>query len=205
MVDAKKFLFDTHDFDDEKPKAAPAIYTEEQLRLALEQGTAQGRADGLRDAQAQQEARIAELLDKALQQCALLAQNEDARAAKQSAEAVTLALRIMRKLMPQFASQFSLGEIEATILQAVETRKDEPRIAVMVPTLHLDALKDRMDKLALEKGYTGRVILIADDTLPPTDCRVEWADGGMDRLYDQLFAVIEEKLKAAAATIKTTT
>ncbi len=204
MVDAKKFLFDTHDFSDDKPKVAPLIYTEEQLTLAREQGQAQGKADGLATARKNQEERIAEMLDKTLQQAAEMAAREDRRAAEQSAEAISLSLRIARKLMPQFASQFSLAEIEATILQAVETRKDEPRIAVMVPVVHLDALKDRMDKLAQDKGYTGRVILIADDNLPETDCRVEWADGGMDRLYEQLFALIEEKLKAAATTIKTT-
>ena len=74
----------------------------------------------------------------------------------------------------------------------------------MVPTMHLDALKNRMDDLALERGFAGKLILIADDTMEASDCRVEWADGGAERLYERLFAQIENEFAKSMSAIQTT-
>ena len=92
-----------------------------------------------------------------------------------------------------------LPEIENVVVKAIEIRQDEPRIVVTVHSAHLEALKTRIDAIALEKGYAGKVILIADDNLPSTDCRVEWSDGGVERLYESLFAQIENEFTKSIA------
>lgn len=202
MADAKKFLFDTNDFNQMKSRADANTYTEEQLQMAKNQSFALGKADGVKESKQQQEERIAELLQKALLVAENLANAEDRREVEKCIEAAKLTMRVTRKLLPQFALQYSINEIEHAILQAIEARKDEPRIAVIVPTAHLEALKTGMDALAIQKGYAGKVILLADDSLPPTDCRVEWADGGADRLYEQLFSQIEGKFTSAISTMR---
>jgi len=202
MADAKKFLFDTNDFNQMKSRADANTYTEEQLQMAKNQSFALGKADGVKESKQQQEERIAELLQKALLVAENLADAEDRREVEKCIEATKLTMRVTRKLLPQFALQYSINEIEHAILQAIEARKDEPRIAVIVPTAHLEALKTGMDALAIQKGYAGKVILLADDSLPPTDCRVEWADGGADRLYEQLFSQIEGKFTSAISTMR---
>jgi len=83
-------------------------------------------------------------------------------------------------------------------------RKDEQRIAVMLPPQHLETLKERIDRIALERGFAGKLILIADDGLGPSDCRVEWADGGAERLYERLFAQIEMEFAKAIAVMQKT-
>jgi flagellar assembly protein FliH len=197
MTDAKKFMFDANNFDDSAP--GRALYTEEQLLLAKEQGLAQGRSEGVRDTQAQQEARIVELLQKTLAHAEKLVKDEDRREVEKSADTVRLVMKIVHRLLPGFAKRQSLAEIENVITQSIETRRDEPRIAVTVPSAHLEALRPRMDALAAEKGYGGKVILIADDNLAGTDCRVEWADGGAERLYERLFSQVENELTKAVA------
>ncbi|MFH1157546.1 MAG: hypothetical protein V1721_01485 [Pseudomonadota bacterium] len=204
MTDVKKFLFDTNDFNNLKSKDDDEIYTEGQMALAKTQSFALGRAEGLKDAKKLQEERLAELLQKALVVADKLAQAEDRREVEKCVSATKLAIRIAHKLVPRFALQYALPEIEHVVVQAVEARQDEPRIAVTVPSVHLEALKTRMDALALEKGYAGKVILIADDGLPPTDCRVEWADGGMERLYERLFAQIENEFTKSIACMDAT-
>lgn len=196
-ADVKKFMFDTNDFDRLSAKANASSYTEEQLALAKEQSFALGKAEGAREAQQRQEERLAEILQKASAAMEKLAAAEDRREVEKCAEAVKLATRVAHKLMPRFALQYALPEIESVILQAIQAKKDEPRLAVTVPTAHLDALKDRIDALALEKNFAGKVVLVADDALPPTDCRVEWADGGAERLYERLFTQIDNEFTKA--------
>jgi flagellar assembly protein FliH len=193
----KKFLFDHNNFDKEKP--AITVYTEEQLALAKTQAYNQGRADGTKEAKKWQE----EIISVSLQEIGMLteklSQAEESRELEKTISAVRLAMRVAHKLLPQFAQRFALDEIERTITESIEIRRDEPRIAVMVPTAHLDALKTRVDALALEKGFAGKLILIGDDHLGPSDCRVEWADGGGERLYERLFSQVENEFAKAIA------
>ncbi len=203
MTDAKKFLFDTNNFDRSKPNHHAPIYTEEQLILAQNQSLALGKADGIKVTRQQQEERLAELLQKTLAMTEKLVQAEDRREVEKCIAAAKMAIRAVHKLLPQFAVQCALPEIERVILQSIEARRDEPRIAVIVPTIHLESLKTRMDALAIERNYAGKVILIADDSLPPTDCRVEWADGGAERLYERLFSQIDNEFAKAVAGMNT--
>lgn len=200
MTDVKKFLFDTHDFGEAKLKAN--VYSEEQLRQAQEQAFALGKAEGIQETRQQQEEHITTILNKALNLSEALSQAENRREAEKLIESITLTMRVLRKLLPKFAAQYSLHEIEQVILQEVSARKDEPRIAVTVPAVHLEALKARIDAVTIEKGYAGKVILLADDMLAQTDCRVEWADGGAERLYERLYAQIETEFTKAISGIQ---
>ena len=201
----KKFLFDTNDFDKNAPQteAAPT-YTEEQLLLSREQGYAQGKADGLKESRQQQEEHIARALEKIAALSQTLINAEESRETVKCADTAKLALRVTHKLLPQFARRFALQEIEHVILSSLDARRDEPRIAVTVPTAHLEELKARMDAIALEKGYPGKVVIIADDNLAPTDCRVEWADGGAERLYERIYSRIESEFAKAIAGMQST-
>ncbi|MDP2204920.1 MAG: FliH/SctL family protein [Alphaproteobacteria bacterium] len=205
----KKFLFDTNDFDKPAPAEKPsASYSEEQLMLAKTQAYAQGKQEAATEARAAQELQTQKLLDTLIAQMERLVAAEDRREIENMAAAARLALRVTHKLLPQMAERFSLAEIERVIISALDVRKDEQRIAVMVPVQHMEALKDRIDRLALDRGFAGKMILIADDNLGPSDCRVEWADGGAERMYDRLSAQIEMEFAQAIAvmhkTIETT-
>jgi len=201
----KKFMFDTNDFD-KQPEPEPEVvsYSEEQLALAKSQSHAQGRAEGMTEAQAAQEKRLADLVDNLIGMIETLIAAEERREVENMMQATKLALRVTHKLLPQFAQKSALEEIERVIVETLDVRKDEPRIAVTVPTQHLDALKARVDDLALQRGFAGKLILIADDAMGPSDCRVEWADGGAERLYERLFAQIEGEFAKSFAAMKAT-
>ncbi len=202
MPDAKKFLFDQNNFDGNQPEEV--VYTEEQMMLAKSQSLAAGKAEGMRETQAQQEARIGDLLQKTLIQTENLVRNEERRELEKCGDTVRLAMQVVHKLLPGFARQYALPEIERVILQSIEARRDEPRIAITVPTAHLEALKSRVESLSAGKAYAGKVILIADDTLAETDCRVEWADGGAERLFERLFSQIDNEFAKAVTGVATT-
>lgn len=197
MTDVKKFLFDNKNFDNVAPEAA--TYSEEQLTLAKTQALAQGKAEGLKEAKQQQEEQISGLMQKMLAHVEKLAKNEDRREVEKCIDATNIVMRAIHKLMPALSGQYALPEIEKMIVQAIEARRDEPRIVVTVATVHLEALKGRLDALTLEKSYAGKIIVIADDAMAPTDCRVEWADGGAERLYERLVSQIDTELAKALA------
>ena len=58
----------------------------------------------------------------------------------------------------------------------------------------LDALQERLTQLSAASGFEGRVVLIGDDAMGESDCRVEWADGGVEREAGRIWRAIEEAL-----------
>ncbi len=202
MTDAKKFLFDQNNFDGNQPEEI--LYTEEQMLLAKEQSLAAGKAEGVSTTQQQQEARIGDLLQKTLALAEKLVGNEDKREIEKCRDTVKLTMQVVHKLLPGLAQKHALSEIENVILQSLEARRDEPRIAVTVPTEHLEQLTRRIDALTAGKAYAGKVILIADDALAATDCRVEWADGGAERLFERLYLQIDNEFVKSVSGISAT-
>jgi flagellar assembly protein FliH len=201
-ADAKKFMFDTNDFN--KGGRNQASYTEEQMMAAQAQAHAAGKAEGTQETRKSQEEAISLHLNKIGQKMEKIAADEERRDLESMSNATKIAMKIAHKLLPAFSKKFSLAEIENVVLQSLDARKDEPRIAISVPPVHLDALKARVDALAHEKGYAGKMILVADDHLAETDCRVEWADGGTERLYARLSLQIENECTKAIESIETT-
>ena len=201
----KKFMFDTNDFDNTKPLTVAApVFTEEQIALASERSHTEGRLAGLREAKAAQEEQIVKSIGEISTQLDKLIAAEERREIEKSIDAIKLTMRVTQKLMPQLSNKYALAEIERVILAALEARHEEPRIAITVSPLHLDTLKTNIDHMALQKGFAGKLILLSDDNISGADCRVEWADGGAERLYERLMLHIENEFAQALAGLQST-
>ncbi len=46
----------------------------------------------------------------------------------------------------------------------------------------------------VEKAYEGKVVILGDADLGPSDCRIEWADGGIERDVRALWEEIDHVL-----------
>lgn len=202
--DMKKFLFDNNDFDaPPAPPAPPApTYTQEQLTAAQEASFSQGHAAGAQEAHATREEEIKNHLHAISLALEKLVQAEDRRELEQMMGAARLSLRITGKLLPAFAARHALAEIERVVQDALEPRLDEPRLTVCVAAAHAEEIRARISELAAQRGYEGKIVLQADDSLSGSDCRIEWADGGAERLFEGLFARIEDELEKAVAGMK---
>jgi flagellar assembly protein FliH len=78
--------------------------------------------------------------------------------------------------------------------QCLESLKQEPRLVAYVHSARLDALQERLTQLSASAGFEGRVVLIGDDAMGQSDCRVEWADGGVEREAGRIWRTIEDAL-----------
>ena len=54
-----------------------------------------------------------------------------------------------------------------------------------------------MAPLAASLGFPGKLIILVDDELGQSDCRVEWADGGAERDTARTWREIEATLDRA--------
>lgn len=221
MKAAAKFLFDTS-FDGEahsmpakpraeaeetsEPKASvgateapPPSYSEAQLAAARAEAWGQGRADGEAAALASiaqaNGAALAAIRD-ALPGIARQAQDGTAAASRFMLET---ALAGMRRLMPELNRRGGLAEIEGLLRETMSHLRDESRIVVRLHDTLLDGLRADIDATAQAAGYEGKLVLLAEDDIPPGDCRIEWADGGVERVAGRIWNDIEAAVTRAIA------
>mgnify|MGYP004704999233 CR=1 FL=1 len=75
------------------------------------------------------------------------------------------------------------------------------RSVVLRVSQHLfEPIRQRLTELAQKTGFAGKFVLLADDALGPVDCRLEWADGGAERITDRLAREIDAVLERALMT-----
>ena len=52
--------------------------------------------------------------------------------------------------------------------------------------------KERLDDIARNRGFDGRLVVMGESDIAPGDCRIEWADGGLVRERAAIEAAIAE-------------
>lgn len=175
----------------------PPTYSQAEMDDACALARQEGFAAGELAAQQQQQAQLLALASVIEQKITQLfddaAQQEQVRAD----EIGSIALAITRKILPEMVQAQALDGIVEQIKQICRAMNSEPRLVVRVADILLDPLRAMLDTIIQQQAFAGTVILLADDQLTPGDCRVEWADGGIERKSASIWHQVEQAIRMA--------
>jgi len=222
MVKLQKYLFDT-DFgtpriapvdmgyaedpmmmemvEEEPAPPPPPTFSEEELTLAREQAYDQGRQAGHNEAAQSLEQMIGMSLATAAHHLQALGAAQAAEGEAIAKEAAAVAVAIVRKLHPEFARLYGLEEIEAAVLDCLRNLDRTPKVTLKVHPELVDAVKEKIEGLAERAAFDGKLGVLADGSLGPGDCRVEWGDGGAERDQSAVWAQIDQAVEAALGAL----
>lgn len=205
MAQPVKFAFDSVfaiEGSDETTEARDFV-TPQELEAAQAKAYEEGFAAGVAEEHARNERRYADAVEAIAARMGAIEQTQRAEIERCIRSATELALSIARKVAPALMAAAPMAEIEALIGEHLEQLVDEPRVVVRVSEGMVDALRERIDALAAARGFSGRMVLIPDAALADGDCRMEWADGGVERdtaaVWKNLEGAIARILAAAGA------
>lgn len=214
MATIRKFLFETS-FDPSEPEEAaeelPPPLTEEDVAAARDAGFAEGRragfeegrAAGLAESLTGAERMVAQALERIAAGLAEIDAHHADFARRCQADAVLIARAIAARALAPLRRDHALEAVAALVRDAVPMLLDEPRLVVRVDGPALEAIRPRIEETARACGFHGRLTLLADDTLGEGDCRIEWADGGLDRdtgrLWDEIDHIVGSFVDGLAA------
>lgn len=196
MKQAVKFTFDTY-FGERPATAAHAPevemrVTEADVENARKLGYAEGLAAGEREATARADESLRNAMRQLAESAGALLGALDSQIAIARKESITAAMEIARKLAPAMIATRPETEVEAVLRDCLTHLNREPHILLRVSTPLVERLKETVDRMAMERGLTGRVILLGEPDLEEGDCIVEWADGGVVRHRAEIEAEINE-------------
>ncbi|MGP1394720.1 MAG: hypothetical protein ACTS3R_04355 [Inquilinaceae bacterium] len=174
------------------PPPPPPTFSAEDVEAARRDGYNKGRTTATAEAEASLDSKLVQMLEKIDGETKRLLDEQAAMDAALTDEAIRIAVALIGKLLPGLAERHGLDEAEHLVRACLADMIEEPRIVVRVADTMLDPMRDRLAAIPGEAGFTGKVILLSDDALTVGDCRVEWADGGAERISATLWQDIEE-------------
>lgn len=200
MAQSAKYLFDRNF---EQPVVAadpPEVVVERELRAEFEAEIARvreqeyqrGRADGEKEAlqslDAQTSDRAGTLVDQSQQILGRIESECDAI----RTDAIRIAAAAADRLAGELVRREPAAVLEGLFAQCLEHLGDAPHIALRVDANVAEKLQEKVNTVAIERGFAGKVIVLGDPETPHGDCRIEWADGGVTRDYESLRGKVNE-------------
>jgi flagellar assembly protein FliH len=193
MAAPAKFMFDT---DFAAPKARERAATDAEIAQKVAAAEARAYRDGFdagqREAKAESDRRAALALEEiriAMQGIAARLSNVEGR---METEAVDVAIAVARKLCAELIAAEPLGEITGLVQDCFSHLVSTPHLVVRINDQLYESAHERIERLAKQSGFEGRLVILAEPEVATGDCRIEWADGGVVLERTAIEAKIDE-------------
>jgi flagellar assembly protein FliH len=181
MAAPAKFLFDMDFSAPDKSRERPATPSEIAQKIASAEARAyrDGYDAGQREAKAESDRRAA----LALEEIGIAIKDIEARFSgietRMETEAVDVAVAVARKLCSELILREPLGEITALVSNCFSHLVSTPHLVVRVNDSLYEIARERIERLARQNGFEGRLVILAEPEIESGDCKIEWADGGV--------------------------
>ena len=183
MSDAKKYTFDVEfraegDLISNAARARQRkVFTQEEIDHMF----ARARQEGMKAGQVRATETVAAAV---IELCGIVSQTMTVAGKEVESlreEAAKLALVAATKLAPVAIANLPQGDVEAALREALHQAISEPRIVLRATPKVIDAIKPKLEEIAQEQGYEGRIVATSEPGISGSDCRIEWRGGGAER------------------------
>jgi flagellar assembly protein FliH len=177
-----KFLFDV-DFAAGREREATVALAEHATKLAEAEAAAQRRGyeEAQSDAAVETGRRIAGTLERIAVSLGEATKALAAIEARLECEAVEVAVAVARKLAPTLIEREPFAEISALASSCFRELVAAPHLVVRVNDSLYAAAREKLDDISRANGFEGRLVVLGEPSVGVGDCRIEWADGGVNR------------------------
>jgi flagellar assembly protein FliH len=181
MTAPAKFLFDTDFSTPDKARERPVTASEIAQKIAAAEARAyrDGHEAGQRAAKAESDRRAALALEEIGVGVRGIAARFAGAETRMETEAVDVAVAVARKLCSELIAGEPLGEITGLVKDCFSHLVSTPHLVVRINEQLYELVRERIERLAKQSGYEGRLVILAEPAIETGDCKIEWADGGV--------------------------
>lgn len=207
----EKFLFNTHNFDEEdveeeievvEEEPPPPMFSEAELEAAKKKAFDAGKNEGLQESKASRAEKATNLLEVIAADFKILFEAEDRREKTYERESVNLSLNIFRKLFPAYYERHGMDELKKGITEILQKHAGQKRISIAVAPEVQPAIENLLESLSKTESLLAFDIK-ADDKLRPQACKLAWEDGGAikdtESLAQEIETILQQVLAASPA------
>jgi len=211
MSPPAKFLFDqdfaaTAEVRPSVPLAAHQVKLKDADAAGYQRGYAVAKAEILAEA----EQRAAAALERVAAVLENLMRGLNGVEARLETEAVDVAVAVGKKLAAALIEREPLAEVSALAMDCFRHLATAPHVVVRVNDAQHATVGKPIEDMVRARGLASHLVVLAEPEIKFGDCRIEWADGGVNRDRSAAEAVIDEAVSryvkarlAAAGTQET--
>jgi flagellar assembly protein FliH len=181
MAAPAKFLFDMDFSAPDRMRERPATPAEIAQKIAAAEARAyrDGYDAAQREAKAESDRRSALALEEIGINIKTIAQRFAGIETRMETEAVDVAISVARKLCSTLIAAEPLGEITGLVKDCFSHLVATPHLVVRINDSLYEAAHERIERMAKQSGFEGRLVILAEPEIGTGDCKIEWADGGV--------------------------
>ena len=181
MAAPAKFMFDMDFSTPDRMRERPATPAEIAQKIAAAEARAyrDGFDAAQREAKAESDRRSALALEEIGINIRTIAQRFSGIEVRMETEAVDVAVAVARKLCSTLIAAEPLGEITGLVQDCFSHLVSTPHLVVRINEALYEIARERIERLAKQSGFEGRLVILAEPEIAAGDCRIEWADGGV--------------------------
>ena len=194
MAAPAKFLFDMDFSTPDRTRERPATPSEIAQKIAAAEARAyrDGFDAAQRGARVESDRRAALALEEIGIALKTIATRFSGIEIRMETEAVDVAVAVARKLCEELIAAEPLGEITGLVQDCFSHLVATPHLVVRINDQLYEAAHEKIEGLAKQNGFAGRLVILAEPEIATGDCRIEWADGGVVRDRAAVEAKISE-------------
>jgi flagellar assembly protein FliH len=181
MAAPAKFLFDV-DFAAPDKARAPVV-TPAEIAEKIANAEAHAYRAGFdaaqREAKAESDRRAALALEEIGVAITSISTKFSAIETRMETEAVDVAVSVARKLCNELIATEPLTEVMALVHDCFKHLVATPHIVVRINDQLYEEARARIEKMAKQSGFPGKLVILAEPEIETGDCKIEWADGGV--------------------------
>ena len=198
MARPVKFMFDTEFAAEAKKAVEPKVTLAEHhalIALARQEGYAAGFAAGDAEANAAIARQRAEALKVVGARLSESTAELQALESRLEVEATDIAVAVASKLTAGLIAREPMAEIRQLVGDCFANLRGVPHLVVRVHDDLLEDARTELTRLAHERGFEGRLVILAEPTIGMGDCRIEWSTGGIVLDRDEISQRIAEAVE----------
>jgi flagellar assembly protein FliH len=179
MAAPAKFLFDMDFSAPDRTRERPASESAQKIASAEALAYRDGFDAAQREAKAESDRRAALALEEIGIALKTIATRFSGIETRMETEAVDVAVAVARKLCSALIASEPLGEITGLVSHCFSHLVSTPHLVVRINASLYETARERIERLAKQSGFAGRLVILAEPEIDTGDCKIEWADGGV--------------------------
>src|SRR5436305_11455925 len=162
-----------------RERAATPTEIAQQVASAEARAYREGFDAAMREAKAESDRRAALALEEVGIAIRSIATRFSGVERRMETEAVDVAVAVARKLCSELIVGEPLAEVMALVRDCFSHLVSTPHLVVRINDSLYEDARERIERLAKQNGFEGRLVILAEPEIDSGDCRIEWADGGV--------------------------
>ena len=173
-----------------------AVYTEEEFQEAMAKVEEVAYNKGLEEAKNSSLEKHNLLLEDIKNQLIMIFASLDDKKTDMERDTLNFSIGLVRKVLPTLEKERAEKEVKNFLAENFANFSSQDALSFSFNPETISKVADSIGRLAEQNDFEGKISVHKDVSLGPSDCRVEWKSGGVERKTSNIMDKVENLINS---------